>query len=170
MPSEGMNTRRIEEGARLFGTFRWGPVMTGVFLALATQALLLLFGLAIAQSSGDGVPGNGYAVWSVIVQLAAIAFGAAVASAMSDADRRAGMIAGIMVWAVGLVIGGLVTGVTLGTQLNGGGAWSAFFGALLGLGAAILGGMIGARIGGGRTARIERPAPPPGEYTVHQAF
>lgn len=157
----------------MFTAFRWGPVITGVFLALASQAVLLLLGLAIAQSSGDQVPGNGFAVWSVIVQLAAIAFGAVIAASMSHADRRTGIVAGIMVWAVGLVIGGLATGVALGTRLNEGGAWSAFFGALLGLGAAIIGGLFGSRIGGHRGARIERierPVPEAGEYTAHPAL
>ncbi len=164
-----MDTRKLEQGTRLFGELRWSPILTGVFLALAAQAVLQLLGLAIAQSSGDGVPGNGYGVWSVIVQLVAIAFGAAVAASMSYADRRTGIVAGIMVWAVGLVLGGFVTGLTLGTRLDEGGAWSAFFGALLGLGAAILGGLLGSRIGGPTTSRIERPLPA-SDYTAQQAL
>lgn len=146
----GMKTRRLEEGTRLFGSISWGPIITGVFLALALQTLLMLFGLAIVQSTGDNVPGNGFAVWVVIVQLAAIAFGAAVASSLSRGDRRAGIAAGIMVWAVGLVLSGFVTGLALGAPLAGSGAWSAFFGALLGLAAAIIGGMFGSRIGRAR--------------------
>jgi len=162
-----MNTRRLEESTRLVGATSWAAIVTGVFLALALQAVLMWFGLALAQSSGDRVPARGFEVWAVIVQLLAIAFGAAIASAISRTDRRGGVATGIMVWAVALVLGGLVTGVAMATRFPGGAAWSAFLGALLGLAAAIVGGWFGASFRGPAGDTTVRPPPETTDYTAH---
>ncbi len=144
-----MNTRKLEEGSRLVGATSWAAIATGVFVALALQTLLLLLGLALGLSVGDGEVGGGFALWAILVQLASIAVGSALAAATTHAERRGGGIAaGIMTWAVALVLGGALSGITLGRMLGETGAWSAFIGALLGLGAAIVGGAFGASLGG----------------------
>jgi hypothetical protein len=162
-----MNTRRLEESTRLVGATSWAAIVTGVFLALAVQAVLMWFGLALAQSSGDRVPGRGFEVWAVIVQLVAIAFGAAVAASISRNERRGGVATGIMVWAVALVLGGIVTGMAMATRFPGGAAWSAFLGALLGLAAAIIGGWFGASFRGPASEPTVRPPPETTDYTAH---
>jgi len=156
-----MNTRRLEEGSRWLGTIRWSAIASGVFIALALQTLLLLLGLAFGLSVGDETVGGGYALWAVIVQLVCLAIGAAVAAALSHAHgRMSGIAAGVMTWAVSLVIGGALSGFTLTQRLDGTAAWSAFVGALLGLIAAIAGGAFGATLRGGeRGERVEPMAP-----------
>ncbi len=57
------------------------------------------------------------------------------------------MVAGLMTWAVAIVIGGALSWISVGRMIDGTGAWSAFLGAVLGLGAAIIGGMFGASLG-----------------------
>lgn len=144
-----MDTRKLEEGSRLIGATRWASIATGVFVALALQTLLLLLGLALGRSVGDEAVGGGYAVWAIVVQLCALVVGAALAAATSHASTRMGGIAaGVMTWAVALVLGGVLSGIAVVRGVDGTGAWSAFVGALLGLGAAIVGGAFGATFGG----------------------
>jgi hypothetical protein len=144
----GMNTRRLEEGSRLVGATSWAAIASGVFVALALQTVLLLLGLAFGLSVGDQAVGGGYALWAVLVQLASIAVGAALAAAVTHAERgKGGMVAGIMTWAVALVIGGALSWISVGRMVDGAGAWSGFVGAVLGLGAGIIGGMFGASLG-----------------------
>ena len=153
-----MDTRKLEEGSRLVGATSWAAIASGVFVALALQTVLLLLGIALGVSVGDSAIGGGYALWAVIVQLGSIAVGAALAASLShSAHRLGGIAAGVMTWAVALVLGGMLSGVSLTMRLDGAGAWSAFLGALLGLGAAMLGGAFGATLG--RAGRPERTEP-----------
>lgn len=153
-----MDTRKLDEGSRLLGAISWAAIATGVFVALALQTLLLLLGLGFGLSIGDGTVGGAYAVWAVVVQLCSIAVGAALAAALSHTGHRmGGVAAGVMTWAVALVLGGLISGFSLMQRLDGAGAWSAFFGALLGLGAAIVGGAFGATIAGAERAERTEP-------------
>ena len=143
-----MNTRSLEDSIHSVGATKWSAIATGVFLALAVQTVMLLLGAAVTSSVGDGVPEGGYAFWALLVQLAAIGAGAAIAAALSHATlRRAGIGAGVVVWAVALVFGGLVTVFVLSRGSAETNAWLAFFGALLSLTAAIVGGAIGTRLG-----------------------
>lgn len=156
-----MDTRRFEEAARWLGTIRWSAIATGVFIALALQTVLLLLGVALARSVGDEAIGGGFALWAVIVQLACLAVGAAIAAALSHVhDRMSGVAAGVMTWAVALVLGGVLSGFSLTQRLEGTAAWSGFFGALLGLAAAVVGGAFGATLRTGvPRERIEPLAP-----------
>lgn len=160
-----MNTHRLEESSRLVAATSWGAIAAGVFVALSLQTLLLLLGLALGLSVGDRTVSGGYTLWAVIVQLGSLAIGAALAARASRVSTQlAGMVAGAMTWAVTIVLGGL-GGLTLASvaMVPGAtsGAWAAFFGILLGLGAAVLGGAFGATLGRARTARTE-PAIEPG--------
>jgi hypothetical protein len=142
-----MNIRRIEERIDMVGAASWGAIATGVFVALAIQTLLLLLGVAFGVSVGDEALGSGYAVWAVLVQLCSIAIGAALAAALSHTDNRTGgSMAGFLVWAVALVLGGILSGLFLPRRIDETGAWSAFFGAALSLIVALIGGAIGARL------------------------
>jgi FtsH-binding integral membrane protein len=141
-----MATRKLEETSRLVGATSWAAIASGVFIALALQILLLLLGLAFGLSVGDRTVEGGFAAWAVIVQLASIAVGAALAARISHADdRMGGAVAGVMTWAVALVLGGALQSVPTMMRFEGSGAWAAFLGAALSLGAAIIGGAIGSR-------------------------
>lgn len=142
-----MNTRKLEESTRPFDSVRWSAIATGAFIALALQAVLLAFGFGVSTSTGDGVPGTGFAIWLVIVDLCSIALGAALAARASHTETRgAGVAAGILTWAVVLVLGGLF--LQLGGGLTRLGAWSVFIGDILSLGAAIAGGIFGTQLAG----------------------
>jgi hypothetical protein len=142
-----MDTSSFDEKTRLLGATSWKAIASGVFIALALQALLLLLGLAFAL--GDARVSGGYAAWAVFVQLLSIAVGAALAARLSHLGSRSGGIAaGIMTWAVALVLGGAVQGFMMVPRPSVGSAWAAFFGAVFGLGAAILGGALGATVRG----------------------
>ena len=142
-----MDTRKIDEGTRLVGAISWSAIATGAVIAVALQTLLVLLGVAIASSVGDHAPEGGYALWVVLVQIVALAVGAALTARLSHAGRRMnGIAAGLMTWAVSLVLGGAASAFVMRGPLEHG-AWSAFFGALIGLAAAILGGSFGATLG-----------------------
>ena len=55
-----------------------------MFVALATQLVLRLLGAAIGLSVGDRTLGDGYAVWSVLVQLFALGLGAGFAAYLEN--------------------------------------------------------------------------------------
>jgi hypothetical protein len=142
-----MVTRKLTEGSRLVGATSWAAIAFGVFTALALQHLLIMFGLALGVSTGDRNVAGGFALWVVIVQLLSIALGAALAARLAHAgNRTGGVAAGVMTWAVALVLGGTLQGVSL-MEIGPTGAWAAFFAALLGLAAAIAGGAAGSSIG-----------------------
>lgn len=148
-----MNTTALDEKTRLVDLTSWRAIAAGVFVALALQILLSLFGLGFALR--DAELGGGYQAWAIIVQLLSIALGAALAARVSHPGSRwGGIVAGGMVWAVALVLGGVVPGLTILPRTPVGSAWLAFVGALLSLGAAIGGGILGAtmrgRAGGAR--------------------
>jgi hypothetical protein len=130
------------------GSLSWSAIAGGTFIALAVQAVFLLLGLAFATSFGDRAPGGVYSVWTVIVEFCAIAIGAALTARLSHAGRRSsGIAAGVITWAVVLVLGSVFQGLTMTRALGGSGAWAAFIGALASLVAAIVGGAFGVRLG-----------------------
>ena len=155
-----MDTRKLDETARPFEFIRWSAIATGAVIALAVQSVLIAFGLGIATSVGDHVPGSGFAVWVVIVELCAMAIGAALTARISHAEtRRIGAAAGIMTWAVVLLVGGVLLHLVMTATIARLGAWSFFFGDILSLGAALAGGIYGSRIHG--------TVAPPGERAVY---
>lgn len=159
-----MNTRTLEQSSKLVAATSWGAILSGVFVALALQTLLLLFGLAISGSVGNHVPEGGFSTWAVIVSIGAFLVGGALAGSVARADNRAsGIAAGILMWAVALVAGNFLSGF-LGVARSATGtyntewAWAPFLAALLALGASIIGGMIGASLRGTRSPRLETPS------------
>jgi len=146
-----MQTRKLDEGTRLIGAISWSSIATGVFLALAIQAVFVQLGLALATSVGDKAPAGGFSLWAVVVQLCAIAIGAAVTARISHAERRmSGVAAGVMTWAVALALGGIAQQGTamIMRGFDSSGVWAGFLGAVISLAAAIVGGAFGASLGG----------------------
>jgi hypothetical protein len=150
-----VDRNKLEESTRLVGTTSWGAIIAGVVLALAIQVLLLLLGLALALSVGDRAIAGGYALWSVLVEMFALAVGSALAAHVAHPGRElGGIVAGVLTWATVLVLGGVLGRFALVPATTGTTAWAGFVGALLGLVAAIFGGVVGST--GGRHIHLRR--------------
>ncbi|MGF1635413.1 MAG: hypothetical protein ACFCVE_16330 [Phycisphaerae bacterium] len=115
---------------------RWGPILAGLFAALATLALLSVLGAAIGATAFDANDslsafGIGAGIWGIISALLAFLVGGWLA-ARSAAVRGHGngMLNGTMVWAVAIplmlyfVSGGLTSllGTTAGIAGDAAGA------------------------------------------------
>jgi hypothetical protein len=164
-PSDGMNTNKIEESSRMLAATSWSAIATGVFVALALQVLLLMLGLAFGVSVGDRRIDTGFAWWSFLVTIVSLVVGGAVTARLSRTySTLGGMVAGAMTWAVAIVVGGMfgnIVGETLATRVSTSGVWAAFLGILLGLAAAMLGGVLGATRGlGSRPSGTDLPVTP----------
>jgi hypothetical protein len=135
-----MFVRRVEDTTRTLATTGWGAIAVGVAVTLALQTLLLSFGIAVGLSVGDETLGGGFQTWSTVVQLVSLGIGAALASRITQqTDSWSGTIVGVMTWAAAVVIGAVIGTVGIASS---GDAWSSFFGVLLGLGAAMVGGSL----------------------------
>ena len=157
-----MYTQRLEQSSRLLDSVSWSAIASGTVIALALQTMFLMLGFAIATSVGDHVPGAGFGVWMVIVELCAIAVGAALTARLSHTEQRSyGMAAGVMTWAVALVFGAVFQGLTLTRALGGPGAWAPFIGAAVSLIAAMIGGAFGAQIGSASHGEYHESSSPP---------
>lgn len=149
---------------------RWGAIWSGLLVAIATQMILSAFGVAIglyqiSARAGAAVNINWSAVglWNAIWGLIALFLGGFVAARLAAATTSTiGAWHGVIVWALVLVLGTLLTamGITgvmgfLPTRMMAiqgispsdvlGTAWAFFIGSLLGLGAAAWGGSVGRR-------------------------
>src|SRR5262245_16084041 len=96
-----------------FSHFSWRSALAGVAVALATDLMLSLLGLAVGVTSvGPGssaaaaqAAGIGVAVWYLLSMLVSIFLGGMVAGISSrDLTRMAGAIEGLVVWATTLLL------------------------------------------------------------------
>jgi hypothetical protein len=103
----------------------WGPVFAGAIAAAAISFMLLTFGSAIGLSLTSPWPNAGarlwvvglaVAWWAVVVQIGSFAAGGYLAGRMrsrwgesaTDEGQFRDSAHGFMVWAVGVLIGGLL--------------------------------------------------------------
>ncbi|MBI3945102.1 MAG: hypothetical protein HY321_04230 [Armatimonadetes bacterium] len=148
----------------------WGAVWSGLLVALATQMILSAFGLGLnlyglTESATGGIAPNlsALGLWTAIWALISLFLGGLVAARLANSlTAMNGIWHGIVVWALTLALGTLLTalGITgvfgflsprmmaapgfgMGDIMNT--AWGFFIGSLLGLGAAVLGGWLGRR-------------------------
>lgn len=103
---------------------RWGPIISGVLVALATQLVLSALGAAIGLSglSGSGAPrtnagdvGVGIGIWSIISLLIGLFVGGWVtARASGPMNRNTALLNGAILWATTLALGSwlLASGVS----------------------------------------------------------
>jgi hypothetical protein len=103
---------------------RWGPIISGLVVALATQLILSALGAAIGASflSGSGAPrtnapdvGTSVGIWSIISLLIALFIGSWVAARSSGPmNRNTALLNGAILWATTLALGSwlLASGVT----------------------------------------------------------
>lgn len=104
---------------------RWGAVIAGVLIAIVTQWLLSLFGLAVGLTAfTPGQPltslGIGSGVWLVISTLISVFLGAWATSWFATALYRAdGILHGILTWCLFMVITLFLIGSGVGNLVGG---------------------------------------------------
>jgi len=115
--------------------FEWRPTIAGAVAAAAISFLLLTFGGAIGLSLTSPWPyagasalaiGIALAWWTVMVQIGSFAAGGYLAGrlrsrwgeSVSDEGRFRDGIHGFMVWAIGVLVGATVLGLTAGSALQ----------------------------------------------------
>lgn len=93
---------------------RWGPIISGIVIALATQLILSALGAAIGASSiaGSGAPrsnagevGASVGIWSIISLLISLFVGSWVAArACGPMNRSTALLNGAILWATTLAL------------------------------------------------------------------
>jgi len=124
----------LEPTARETSYVEWGPILAGAIAASALSFLLLTFGSAIGLSLTSPWPSSGARLWvvalavgwwAVAVQIASFAAGGYLAGRMrsrwaesSEESEFRDSAHGFMVWAVGVLFGGLLLAFTGGAALK----------------------------------------------------
>lgn len=112
-----MATATEAAGGRMLPRVHWGPVVAGVFLAIAAHIVLGLIGGALgfaARPANSTALGAGAAIWGLVTPFVATAIGAWLACRMAAAqDAESSSLHGVMVWAIGLIAGALFLAGTL---------------------------------------------------------
>jgi hypothetical protein len=120
--------------ARTIPYLEWGPIFAGAIAAAAISFLLLSFGAAVGLTLTSPWPNTGARLWVVAlavawfalaVQIASFAAGGYLAGRMrrpwaespGEGEFRDN-IHGLMVWAVGVLFGALLLGLTSGAALR----------------------------------------------------
>lgn len=93
---------------------RWGPIISGLVVALATQLILSALGAAIGSTflSGSEAPrsnapgvGNAVGIWSIISLLISLFIGSWVAArACGPMNRNTALLNGAILWATTLAL------------------------------------------------------------------
>lgn len=93
---------------------RWGPIFSGLVVALATQLILSALGAAIGSTflSGSGAPrsnasgvGSAVGIWSIISLLISLFIGSWVAArACGPMNRNTALLNGAILWATTLAL------------------------------------------------------------------
>ena len=110
----------------------WGAIIAGLIVALVTQIVLTMLGVAIGAATIDPLQeqrpleglGTGAAIWWVVSSLISLFLGGCVAGRLAGVPRKGdGALHGIIMWGTAT----LITLLLAGTALSGlfGGAFSA---------------------------------------------
>lgn len=103
---------------------RWGPILGGLFAALATLITLSILGLAVGLSAFDagdplGSFGIGAGIWGAITALIAFLVGGWVAGRSAAFDgKTSGLFNGAMVWFVAIPMLVYLLGSGIGALAN----------------------------------------------------
>lgn len=82
---------------------RWGPIIGGIFVAIATQLILSALGTAIGLITATSGVTTG--IWTVITLLIALFIGSWVAAAgCSPMNKKTAMLHGLILWATTLAV------------------------------------------------------------------
>lgn len=151
---------------------RWGPIIAGIVIAIATQLILSALGAAIGFSAGTA-DGWAIGIWAILSLLISLFIGGWVmARTCGPMNSKTALLNGAILWATTLAVSSwlLANGVTgaFGAVASNAGevldqvqqpninqaqladsaakaAWSFIIGSLLGLAAAMIGASVGAR-------------------------
>jgi hypothetical protein len=127
-------TPEVAAGTRAIPYLEWGPIFAGAIAAAAISFLLLSFGTAVGLSLTSPWPNSGARLWVVALAVAWFAVAAQIAS-FAAGGYLAGRMRrpwvetagegefrdnahGFMVWAVGVLFGALLLGMTTGAALR----------------------------------------------------
>ncbi|MGF1590712.1 MAG: hypothetical protein ACFCU7_16010 [Pleurocapsa sp.] len=94
---------------------RWGPILAGIFVAIATQLILGALGAAIGLTVGASGGAIGIGIWAIVSLLIALFLGSWVAAAgCSPMNKKTAMLHGLILWATTLALSAwlLASGVT----------------------------------------------------------
>jgi hypothetical protein len=133
--SPGVDVVAVSAPPGRFSYLDWGPVFAGAIAAAAISFLLLTFGGAIGLSLASPWPYAGasafaimvaVAWWTVMVQIGSFAAGGYLAGrlrarwedASADEVRFRDGAHGFMVWALGILVGAIVLGLTAGATFQ----------------------------------------------------
>ena len=84
---------------------RWGPIIAGIMVAIATQLILSALGAAIGLTVGASGGAIGIGIWSIISLLIALFIGSWVAGAgCSPMNSKTALLHGLVLWATTLAI------------------------------------------------------------------
>jgi hypothetical protein len=114
----GTNTNRVVETFAIADDrdrIRWGPIIAGIFVAIATQLILSALGAAIGLSVGETGGAVGIGIWSIVSLLLALFIGSWVAaSGSAPMNRKSALLQGLILWATTLALSAwlLASGVT----------------------------------------------------------
>jgi ABC-type transport system involved in multi-copper enzyme maturation permease subunit len=114
----GTNTNRVVETFAIADDrdrIRWGPIIAGIFVAIATQLILSALGAAIGLRVGETGGAVGIGIWSIVSLLLALFIGSWVAaSGSAPMNRKSALLQGLILWATTLAISAwlLASGVT----------------------------------------------------------
>ncbi len=92
---------------------RWGPIIAGIVITIASQLILSSLGAAIGLSSGS--IGWGVGIWAVISLLISLFIGGWVmASTCGPMNKKSALLNGAILWAATLAVSGwlLASGVS----------------------------------------------------------
>ncbi len=82
---------------------RWGPILGGIFVAIATQLILSALGTAIGLITANSGVVTG--IWTVVTLLIALFIGSWVAAAgCSPMNGKTAMLHGLILWATTLAL------------------------------------------------------------------
>ncbi len=82
---------------------RWGPIIAGIFVAIATQLILSALGAAVGLSVG--ATGGALGIWSIVSLLLALFIGSWVAaSGSAPMNRKTALLQGLILWATTLAL------------------------------------------------------------------
>lgn len=82
---------------------RWGPIIAGIFVAIATQLILSALGTAIGLITASS--GTVTGIWTVVTLLIALFIGSWVAAAgCSPMNKKTAMLHGLILWATTLAV------------------------------------------------------------------
>lgn len=127
MTMETTRVERVDAGATGWQKVRWGAVFAGLVIALVTQMLLTVLGVAVGLTAVDprqGTPGSefgwGAAVWGVVSLLCSLFVGGYVAGRLSGVFRKGeGAMNGVLVWALLMLATVWLVSSGVGSLLSG---------------------------------------------------